>query len=131
MAPTACADSGPSSNATMTITVKNPSCLQRAWPSTSVGVILLLVAGSILAYPIWALLLAKYVEERESLFGVPESDAFSIVAEILDTLAQGILEMAPSLVARTFTLYIGLCVGYVGIATLGWTLRNDHMSKRS
>lgn len=121
---------GSSSDATMTITVANPSCLQRVWPSTSVGLILLLVAGSMLAYPIWALLFAKYTQERESRFGVPESGAFSIAAMILDTLAQWILEMAPSLVARIFTLYIGLCVGYVGLATLGWTLRSEHMSKR-
>ena len=72
----------------MTISVANASCLQRVWPSSSVGLILLLAAGNMLAYPFWALLFAKYIHEQESVFGVPESGAFSIIAVILDALAQ-------------------------------------------
>jgi hypothetical protein len=96
-----------------------------------VGVILLLVvAGSMLAYPLWALLLAKYVQERTSLVGGSESDALSISVQILDAMAHGILETAPTYVAKAFTLYIGLCVGYVGVASLGWTLRSEQKSRR-
>jgi hypothetical protein len=132
MASTACIGLGlssASSHETMTITVRNRSCLERSWPPTSVGVILLLVAGSMLSYPIWALLLAKYVQERDSLVG--GSDSETLVTNILDALARGVLETAPMYVARAFTLYIGLCVGYVGLERLGLTLRCERKSQRS
>ena len=55
--------SSSSSDAMMTISVANASCLQRVWPSSSVGLILLLVTRNMLAYPFWALLFAKYIHE--------------------------------------------------------------------
>lgn len=99
---------------TIQVTLKNPACLNRSWPPSSVAMILLVIAGNMLAYPLWCLLLAKYQEERDSLFKANGS----IFVWVLDALSRAILETMPRLVAGSFLLYIGLCAGYVGILSL-------------
>lgn len=111
----------------MKITLSDPFCLDRHWPAKFVAVGFLIVAGNMLAYPLWALLLAKYREERESLYMRGNAnDPVPVVVVMLDALAHAVLETAPSLVARALILYLGLCAGYVGIsATFGYSLRKE------
>lgn len=101
---------------TVEITLKDPAYLNRSWPPWFVAVILLVIAGNMIAYPLWCLLFSKYQEERDSL--VDALSGRSPFVQILDALSQGILETAPRMVAGLFLLYIGLCSGYVGIASL-------------
>ena len=100
----------------VTVTVKNSSYLNRSWPPSSVGIVLSIVAGNMIAYPLWWLVLAKYREERDSLVRMGQES--SILVSILDALSHSVLETAPRLVAGSFLLYVGLCAGYVGLATL-------------
>ena len=97
---------------TFKITVQDASYLNRSWPSSTVAVALLVIGGNMLAYPVWCILLSKYLEERGSLGNE------STVVWILDALAQAILETAPRLVAGFMLIYIGICAGRVGIASL-------------
>lgn len=101
---------------TVNIIVKSPSRLNRSWPPTNVAVVLLVIAGNMIAYPLWWLIFAKYREECTSLL-FEESDG-SLFVKILDALSRGVLETAPRLVAAFFLLYLGLCAGCVRISLL-------------
>jgi hypothetical protein len=95
------------------ITVKHSTYLNRSWPSINMAIILLVVAGNMLSYPLWWLLFSKYQRERDSMFGENNESLF---VTILDVLARGVLEALPTFVSVCFLLYTGLCAGYVGIS---------------